>query len=236
MTISLTNIIQQKPSAKHSWFEDPPRKNPEKLPDIIPFSVVHPNDYLPVTIIQPNLNNGPWIAGGAALSWYQGLPINEGDIDVFCKNPQQAKKLIDYIDNLELDFFNGYKTCVSKTDNAVTYHIELVNSKSSDNDYWKIQIITCKYFSSIQEVIDSFDITVCQVATCGYEWILGDKTAKDINDRNLRFNHLTKDSPKRLVKYWCYGYIPNTDTLESVQNNEVSNWDFSADEDYNNAF
>lgn len=196
------------------------------------YKTVHPYDSLPVNIIKPDIDEGPWIAGGACLKWIQNQPVGRhSDIDVFCKNEHQAKKLIDYITNhLGLkNHNNGYTQKLFKTDNATTFGIE------ANRMHWKIQIITCDYFNNIQEVINRFDITVCQVATTGNEWILGEKTAKDINQRNLRFNKITNAAPKRLIKYWCYGYTPVPGTIEAIQNHSQCNWDFTNDEEYANA-
>jgi hypothetical protein len=194
------------------------------------YPTVHKEDQLPVNIIMPDLKTGPWIAGGACLRWFQNNPVGQhSDIDVFCKNEKQATRLIEYIKNeIGLAHFNGYSSTVFKSDNAHTFNIH------GDGHDWKIQIITCRYFDNIQDVIDSFDLTVCQIATTGNEWILGDQTAKDINERNLRFKHITKQSPKRLIKYWTYGFNPVPGTIETIQQHETCSWNFVGSEDYDN--
>lgn len=196
------------------------------------FQTVHEEDQLPVNIIEPDLKNGPWIAGGACLRWFQNKPVGKhSDIDVFCKNEKQAEKLIDYIRHIGLSTHgNGSAHVIIKTDNACTFSI------NANNKDWKIQVITCKYFNTIQEVIDNFDISVCQVATTGNEWILGNNTAKDINSHSLRFNYISKQSPKRLIKYWTYGFIPIPGTISMIQQHKDSSWDFICDDDYANTF
>ncbi len=195
---------------------------------VLDYVTVHGDDCEPVSIINPCIEKGPWIAGGAALKWYQDLPVEDSDIDVFCRNAVQAQQLIEQIKS-----YGRYHEKFS-SDNAVTlsYYTNENTTKS-----WTIQIITRRYFSSLQEVIDNFDITVCQIGTCGTEWVLGPNTARDIRERNLRFNlPLQADSPKRLVKYWTYGYRPVEDTLNLIQQNPSTRWTYSLDEDYNNAF
>ena len=194
------------------------------------YPTAHKEDQLLVNIISPDLKDGPWIAGGACLRWFQNQPVGEySDIDVFCKNEKQAQKLIDYIKNeVGLSHFNGHTSTIIKTDNACTFNVN-ANSRN-----WKLQIITCKYFDTIQDVVASFDITVCQVATSGNEWILGTDTAKDINEKNLRFNRITNQTPKRLVKYWTYGFTPVPGTIETIQNHENCTWNFVGTIDYDN--
>ncbi len=186
------------------------------------------DDCEPVSVIEPDLENGPWIAGGAALRWYQGLSVGENDIDVFCCNSRQAIEVIDRIKSYGR-FFVKFQS-----ENAVT--IEYIN-KENRNLSWTIQVITRRYFSSLQEIIDNFDLTVCQIGTCGAEWLLGENTAQDIRERNLRFvGELAPQAVKRLVKYWTYGYRPVPGTLESIQENSNTCWNYTPEEDYHNAF
>jgi hypothetical protein len=80
-------------------------------------------------------------------------------------------------------------------------------------------------------------MTVCEIGTCGNNWVLGKQTAKDIRERHLRLKMpLQPDALKRVIKYWTYGYRPVEGVLEAVQNNPVGKWEFALDEDYNNAF
>jgi hypothetical protein len=196
-----------------------------------PPSVIYPTiptkDTEAVAIIEPDLKQGPWIAGGAPLRWYQNKPVGENDIDVFCRTNMQAQQVIDRVKSY------GRFSVKYESDNAVT--LNHWNRDGTDN--WTIQIIRRRFFPDIRSVIDSFDITVCQIATVGDEWILGDNTARDIRERNLRFaGELQSDAAKRLVKYWCYGYRPTEGVIESVRNNPKGRWAFRDDEEYQNAF
>lgn len=181
-----------------------------------------------VAVIEPNFEHGPWIAGGAPLRWYQDLLVGDSDIDVFCRDVRQAQRTIEQVKN--------YGRFVSKhqSDNAVT----LKYFKKDDISVsWNIQIIVRRYFNSLQDVLDHFDMTVCQIGTTGKEWILNPSTAQDIREKNLRFNYpLHADALKRLTKYWTYGYRPVPGTIESIQNNPDAVWNFEHDGDYENAF
>ena len=70
--------------------------------DVIEFPTVHRADNEPVNLIWPDIDHGPWIAGGAALRWYQGLPVGENDIDVFCADTKQAADVIENIKSYAL--------------------------------------------------------------------------------------------------------------------------------------
>ena len=199
-----------------------------KEPELYPVPTVHRNDVEPVCIIQPDLKNGPWIAGGACLRWFQGIPVGNSDIDVFCKNAVQAQQVIERIKSY------GRYQIKFESENAVTLEYF---TKEHNLGRWTIQIITRRYFSGIRDVINNFDMSVCEVATTGNEWELGPFTARDIREKNLRFKlPMQSDAPKRLLKYWIYGYRPVEGTLEAIRENPDTRWIYSVEEDYNNAF
>jgi len=203
--------------------------NHDKPVKVIEFPTVHKDDNEPVNLIWPDIQRGPWIAGGAALRWYQGQPVGENDIDVFCANAKQAADILENIKSY------GRYSVKFESENAVTLDYW---SKDEYNKRWTIQVITKRYFASLEEVINNFDITVCEVGTGGNEWKLGPFTARDIRERNLRFKlPLQPDALKRLTKYWTYGYRPVEGMISEIQNNPIAKWQFSAEtEDYQNAF
>ncbi len=225
----MSSILADFFEREFSAVSNPLHKNHDKPVDIAEFPTIHKSDHEPVTLIRPDVNRGPWIAGGACLRWYQGIPVGDSDIDVFCANAKQAADTIE-----EIKSYGRYSTKF-ESENAVTLDYW---SKKDYSERWTIQIITRRYFSSIEEVIGNFDITVCEVGTAGNEWKLGTFTARDIRERNLRFKMpLQPDAMKRLIKYWTYGYRPVEGTIESIQNNPIAKWQFGAEtEDYQNAF
>lgn len=209
-------------------FESKPlHPNHGKAADVLEFPCCHKEDSEAMTVVAPTLKEGPWIAGGAALRWYQGLPVGENDIDVFCSSAEQAQKVIDWVKSY------GRFSTKYESENATT-----LSYYSKDNSKtWTIQVIKRRYFMSLQDVIDNFDITVCQIGTGGNEWLLNKDTARDIRERNLRMRMpLQPDAAKRLAKYWTYGYRPVGGLLAAVQANPIGKKMFQTDEDYHNAF
>lgn len=204
-----------------------PHPNYKKEVDIVQMPTCHNDDAEPLTIIWPDLERGPWIAGGACLRWYQGQPVGDNDIDIFCSSAEQAQKLVDEIKSY------GRYSVKFESENATTlsYH-----NKSGDK-FWTLQIIKRRYFKNLKEVIDNFDISVCQIGTGGQEWLLGTTTACDIREKNLRMRMpLQPDAAKRLAKYWTYGYRPVEGLLDAVRTNPNANQEFLIDGDYENAF
>ncbi len=205
----------------------PLHKNHSKAVDVVEFPCVHRDDSEPLSIIWPDLKQGPWIAGGACLRWYQGQPVGESDIDIFCSSAEQAQSIID-----EIKGYGRYSTKY-ESDNATT----LSYYSKDSNKTWTLQVIKRRYFTSLKDVIDNFDISVCQIGTAGNDWLLGKNTARDIRERNLRMNMpLQPDAVKRLAKYWTYGYRPVDGLLDAVKANPVGKKMFQSNEDYENAF
>ena len=217
MTFSLSDIF--------SNLDD---TNPDKAAPVTPLPTVHYKDFEPVTIIEPDIKTGPWIAGGAPLRWYQGLPVGDSDIDVFCRSPKQAMDIIERLKSF------GRFTVKAESDNAIT--LDYWNKESYDNR-WTIQVIRRRFFNNYDEIIKNFDISVCQIVTDGTHVELGEYTARDIREKNLRMTQpLHDDAVKRLTKYWVYGYRPVDGLLDAIVKNPTSRWEFNPGEDYQNAF
>jgi hypothetical protein len=185
-------------------------------------------DNEPVAVIEPDFDRGPWIAGGACLRWYQGQPVGDSDIDVFCANAKQAADVIARIKSY------GRYTVKFESENAVTLQYRSEHYGNCIGvDHWIIQVITKRYYTSVREIVDNFDVSVCQLGTAGFDWALGEHTARDIREKNLRMNiPLQPDAVKRLSKYWTYGYRPVPNLLDAIINNPTGKWEFESSEDY----
>jgi hypothetical protein len=190
---------------------------------------VHELDRPVVTFISPNMKTGPWIAGGAVLNWYKNQSIEDSDIDVFFKDQKQFDVCFGEL------MSKGKANMVYNSDNAITLHVH------SDNGSLKrVQLIRKEWFSTAKEIIDKFDITVCQLVTDGHSLELGEKTAQHIKDHVLEFTkeHPHSDIVKRLIKYVTYGYVPKSETVKNIiENHHNFNWKFNGTEsDYDVAF
>lgn len=200
---------------------------PEKWPYAL-YPSIPEIDVPIVSIIKPDLANGPWIAGGAALGWYKGesMADTDGDIDIFFVSYEQLQDTANRLNNATKSMFQKYDSKYAKT-----YEVNL-----SDKS-WTIQLIKCRYMEQPQDIIDAFDISVCEVVTDGNKFLLGQNTAYDIRNSLLRFKYpLREDAIKRYAKYYAYGYRPVEGTWERVVNNPQGKKAFAADEDYHNVF
>lgn len=211
------------------------------------YPVVHPNNVEFVEIIRPTIENGPWIAGGAALNWYLGKPVLKNDIDIFCRSHKQFEELLNRIRSYGTIGGNKRSFEVAATPNAVSYRCEsskYTKGMTSFNDWdlsgledyraygTTLQIIRRRFYENYEDVLRNFDITVCKVLTDGNTFILDDQTREDIENRVLRVSKHNPHIVKRIVKYWTYGYVPSRETLEYVSKHPHTEFTQFTDYDY----
>lgn len=187
--------------------------SPKKAKIRANYKTVHPSDIEAVMLVNPNLTTGPWVAGGAILHWYNNTPVGFSDIDVFCKDNQQATTLISKLKGTE-----DVVVCF-ESDNATTFRY---------NNYQRIQIITREFFATPQDVIDRFDISVCRLLTDGYTFMLGEHTAHDIRTKTLRMKlPIREEGVKRYIKYLAYGYRPVDGLHQEIVNSAPASFDIA---------
>ena len=186
--------------------------------------LIHKDDQSILSFIKPNWKDGPWIAGGAPLAWYKGEMI-ETDVDVYFNNQSDFDKLHNTFKEEEakeksfpsLPSFpildipppkNPDVHIIFTSDNAITIRYK---------DRWTIQLIRHTFYKSPRDIIDNFDISVCQLVTDGMSNIaFGENTLSDIKNNVLRIETYRVGCVFRLMKYLAYGYKPVPGTLENI--------------------
>lgn len=181
-----------------------PQMNGYERCPIIPRENWHHFSILQDTI---NYQTGPWIAGGSVLSWYTGKAVDYGDIDVFCASKEQALDLCKKLEDYGLyDRFN-----CSTTSNFVDPNSSLTELK--------IQVVKSKFFHSVDHLLDSFDLTICKIATDGRTFYVNDsRFYEHVKEKKMWFDVINSQTLKRLVKYRAMGY-----TLPKVQAEQILN-------------
>ena len=163
-----------------------------------------------VALIKPNIEHGPWIAGGAALSWYTGNAVQDRDIDVWFRDQEQLNKV-------RSQLIEAKAALIFQSDNAETYQIYAYMG-DGNTTMFKVQLITREFFDNASEIVDLFDISVCQMVTDGTVTVVGEHTVEDVASKKLRLLKERPDMLKRIVKYMAYGYsFPPEKLLEYVE-------------------
>jgi hypothetical protein len=148
-------------------------------------------------VIPPLSENGPWVAGGSLLRTHLGISINT-DVDFFFKDKQQYEKYItDVTTSPNFIVLNSQET---------KWHTTLtIDYKGSR---YLLQLIHKKFFTSACNLLDSFDMNICQIAFDGKHLYHAEKCLEQIKDRqiiveNLKFPNIFME---RALKYSKLGF------------------------------
>lgn len=181
-------------------------------------------DYSLIEYIKPNLEHGPWIAGGAVWRWYRGQAINSfTDVDVFFRDRAQFDLLNDQLRlGRKNEFDSGEPLFIS--DNAATYSF----------DGYRIQLIKRNFYDNVDALLNKFDIISCKIATDGRQWFTNNtQTIQHIESSVLDMvNPLQPGAIKRFLKYWIYGFIPTDELITRLQKAENLERNFFMTNDY----
>lgn len=146
---------------------------------------------------------GPWLAGGALTRLLAGEDPLKGDIDLYFKNN---------------DDFNKFKeslTFCAPNVRVVKENTAVLTLEAGPVTY---QLIHHSPKNSPVEVIQEFDLTVCQVAYDGSSLIVGEHTLWDISRKMLLINKVNHGPSviERIIRYASRGYKIGKYTLEDV--------------------
>lgn len=151
--------------------------------------------------------SGPWIAGGGVRRLI-GRQAQDSDFDFF------------FADEAQFDAFcSAMKTkgakVVSEGDFNVTFRLPAAEPQPVDNDVFegggpelKVQAIRISFHASLEDVLESFDFSICQFGfdgediVCG-QWSLFDLANKRLVPGKIRYG---ASSLRRIIKYTRQGF------------------------------
>jgi len=191
------------------------------------------NDKYLIQLIKPDLINGPWIAGGAVIQWFNGLPVRSHDVDIFFKNSSQYHLYEKFFQQSIVSSYD-YPTSTPNDLKDCSLVFDSPKAKTYKYQHWKIQLIKTNFFNSINDLLDHFDITACKLATDGKRWYTNHpSTINHIENKILDMDLLRPEmAVKRLFKYWIYGYQPTVELIERIQQTPNIENDFAYSTDY----
>lgn len=151
-------------------------------------------------------SKGPWIAGGALRRTLANTPL-ESDFDFFFRD---ADQLADFAVGLE-------KIGLIKT-RETTHHVQYSGYLAAAARQVEIQCIRFRYYNTAEEVIASFDFTICQFAFDGERLTCGEYALWDLGRRRLVINRITYpvSTMRRLLKYTKQGFRACGGCLASI--------------------
>ncbi len=178
---------------------------------------------------------GAWIAGGAARCLFLGSPIN--DIDVWYSNVGQWSEASNRVNAVRVS--SPYTTENATTVNISvdwdpettlgTYKKSILNifsSTTNNTQEYKVQLIRKKFYSSLEEIFNDFDFSICKVATDGQgTFIFDDLALEDLAHKRLRCTKYAANGfITRFIKYNIYGYKMPAEEINSYLNQPDLDW------------
>lgn len=148
---------------------------------------------LPIYI---QLNNKEcFIAGGFVRRWWNNIK-QDSDIDLFFKDAATYDKITAVLEKISI-------IPVVKSEFNQMYEIKV-------NDTWtiKVQAIKHKFYSSMDDLLDSFDFTICQFGFDGQNILMTNEALIDSQRKRLVPHKIQfgVSSLRRIIKYTSQGY------------------------------
>ena len=147
---------------------------------------------------------GPWIAGGALRRTLLGQEP-ESDFDFFFRDADQLEGFV-------TELVSAGMIKVRETQHHVHYRGRV---GGMDRD---IQCIRFAFYKSAEEVIESFDYTLCMFAFDGETLTAGEYSLWDLGRGRLAVHKLTYPvaSMRRLIKYTSQGFKACKGALSAI--------------------
>jgi hypothetical protein len=147
---------------------------------------------------------GPWLGGGALRRTLLGEQP-ESDFDFFFASADQFDAFAGVIQS------EGGRL-VAETEHHQTYLLTIAEKTRA------LQLIRFKFYTSAEDVINSFDYTICQFAFDGQTLTMGDLSLWDLARKRLVLNVITYpvSTLRRLLKYQRQGYFACSGCLTSI--------------------
>jgi hypothetical protein len=186
------------------------------------------------TALIATMPKGVYIAGGFMTSLLQE-DKHAKDIDLFCNSEQAFKDICNMLieppekkDSDDGDVywpFRGYKT---ETDIVkFNEHNESVRflKFTHEGNRPEIQIMKMSWYDSPEHVIDTFDLTIAQIATDGEFVYLNPLTQFDLAKKRLVLHRMQfpASTIRRIVKYAAKGYYACPGSLVNISS-EIQQW------------
>lgn len=164
------------------------------------------------------IGKGVWIAGGAVRRTISNMEL-ETDVDFFFEDEEAFKLFLSSL-RASKEF-----RITSEKENELNVQLNIEYREDNVTKPAILQLIRVRYYGSPQEVIDSFDFTICQFAFDGEDIYCGDYSMWDLGRKRLVLHKLTFPvaTMRRLIKYTQQGFYACAGCLTAVLKATVEN-------------
>ena len=149
---------------------------------------------------------GPWLGGGALRRTLAHMPL-ASDFDFFFRDADQLET-----------FAAGLEKAGLVKTRETAHHVQYSGYLAAATREVEIQCIRFRYYETAEQVIESFDFTICQFAYDGEKLTCGEFALWDLGRRRLSINKITYpvSTMRRLLKYTKQGFTACGGCLASV--------------------
>lgn len=181
-----------------TWFdnvkdEDGLISNKLKLPNHCPSTLI---------LISENMVPGMFVAGGSCITIYDSLH-QFTDIDLFCNSPDALLHTQQVLDMLGFKPMRGNEGALKEYEDGLS----------------KAQIIYAQGLKSLENLLTTFDLSVCKIGFDHEKMMESKFTHDDILKKVLRCNPVSKNPGKllyRLCKYSAKGYTVTPHLIQEI--------------------
>ena len=151
---------------------------------------------------------GPWICGGSVLKTFLGQPLDT-DIDLFFAGQ------VTYNDALTKMGKNAKLT----RETALSHTFDCLFEHSGKEYKQQVQLVKYIFKPKASEIIDTFDLSVCQIAFDGERVVAPESSIEDMKNNRLTINVDKVTMPgstlRRIIKYVKRGFTVDDKNLQA---------------------
>lgn len=192
------------------------------------------------------LPTGVFIAGGFMVSLLQ-QDRKSKDIDLFCDSERSFKEICNLLldppakkegEDDDLWPFRDYicQTDIQQFNQANSNKdIRFIKFKHKEDKRPEIQVMKMAWYESAEHVIDTFDLTISQIATDGEFIYMNPLTPMDLASKKLVLHRMQfpASTIRRIIKYANKGYYACPGSLVNISKN-IQEWTKKVDIDEEN--
>lgn len=152
------------------------------------------------------MDGGPWVAGGAVRRIHEGAGLRFSDVDVFFPNDQMHAWAVQFFAD-RMFHKQGWSPIhiVERREAPMSTTFDVL----FDGEKIPIQLVSKKYFPTMEAVLDDFDFTLAMWGTDGEVMVYDERAPRDLEAKSLVLHQFPKrPKPNRLAKYVAQGFVP----------------------------
>ncbi len=170
--------------------------------------------------LPPVGGDGPWVAGGSVWKAIENKQLT-CDIDFFFQSAKQCEQW--YRTILSIPY--SHRIVSESNTNNYNTSFKYCVPFGSKNKPFTLQLISFKFFNSMEHLLDSFDFTACQFGFDGKNLYTGNTSLEDLRNREIIFHNINSLSAtlNHLRKYTDVGFKVSEPQMKILEDMRIKN-------------